>query len=187
MRKIATELPDIWLLEPTVFGDERGFFYEAFNQQTFAGLGFTQQFVQDNQSRSPRGILRGLHYQIRQPQDKLVRCLRGAIYDVVVDIRRGSPTFGRWVAAELSETNKRMLWVPQGYAHGFVVTSESADVLYKVTDYWSKEHERGLRWNDPAVGILWPELGVTPQLNPRDAGWPLLADIPDTDRPPYPP
>jgi dTDP-4-dehydrorhamnose 3,5-epimerase len=187
MIKLATTLPDVWLLEPTVFGDERGFFYEAFNQQTFAGLGFTQQFVQDNQSRSPRGILRGLHYQIRQPQDKLVRCLRGTIFDVVVDIRRGSPTFGRWVTAELSESNKRMLWVPKGYAHGFVVTSDSADVLYKVTDYWSKEHERGLRWNDPAVGIPWPDLGLAPQLNPRDAGWPLLADIPVADRPPYAP
>jgi dTDP-4-dehydrorhamnose 3,5-epimerase len=187
MKKIPTSLPDVWILEPTVFGDERGYFYEAFNQQVFAQLGFTQHFVQDNQSRSPRGILRGLHYQIRQPQDKLVRCLRGAIYDVIVDIRRGSPTFGKWVATELSETNKRMLWVPKGYAHGFVVTSESADVLYKVTDYWSKEHERGLRWNDPIVGIPWPDVGVAPQLNQRDATWPLLADIPLTDRPEYQP
>ena len=185
MKSIATALPDVFILVPTVFGDERGYFYEAFNQQAFAKLGFTQQFVQDNQSRSPCGILRGLHYQIRQPQDKLVRCLRGSIYDVIVDVRRGSPTFGKWVAAELTEANKRMLWVPKGYAHGFVVTSDSADVLYKVTDYWSKEHERGLRWSDPAVGIPWPEVGVAPQLNHRDATWPLLADIPEVDRPEY--
>jgi dTDP-4-dehydrorhamnose 3,5-epimerase len=185
MKKIPTALPDVWLLEPTVFGDERGYFYEAFNQQLFTELGFEQKFVQDNQSRSPRGILRGLHYQIHQPQDKIVRCLRGAIYDVVVDVRLDSPTFGKWVAAELSETNKRMLWVPKGYAHGFVVTSESADVLYKVTDYWSKEHERGLRWNDPAVAIPWPDVRVVPQLNQRDAAWPLLAEIPHADRPAY--
>ena len=154
MKSIPTALPDVFILEPAVFGDERGYFYEAFNQQTYAQLGFTQQFVQDNQSRSPRGILRGLHYQIRQPQDKLVRCL---------------------------------LWVPKGYAHGFVVTSDSADVLYKVTDYWSKEHERGLRWNDSAVGIPWPDVGVAPQLNQRDATWPLLAEIPEADRPEYRP
>lgn len=185
MLKVATALPDVWILEPKVFGDERGYFYEAFNQQAFAALGFTQQFVQDNQSRSPRGILRGLHYQIHQPQDKLVRCLRGSIYDVVVDIRRGSSTFGRWVAAELTEENKRMLWVPRGFAHGFIVTSDSADVLYKVTDFWSKEHERGLRWNDLTVGITWPNVGFVPQLNQRDATWPMLADIPETDRPEY--
>ena len=183
MKSIPTSLPDVFILELTVFGDERGYFYEAFNQQAFAQLGFTQQFVQDNQSRSPRGILRGLHYQIRQPQDKLVRCLRGSIYDVIVDVRRGSPTFGKWVAVELTEVNKRMLWVPKGYAHGFVVTSDSADVLYKVTDYWSKEHERGLRWSDPAVAIPWPDVGSAPQLNQRDATWPLLADIPECDRP----
>lgn len=187
MKKIPTSLPDVFILEPTVFGDERGYFYEAFNHQAFAKLGFTQEFVQDNQSRSPRGILRGLHYQIYQQQDKLVRCLRGSIYDVIVDVRYGSPTFGKWVAVELSEANKRMLWVPKGYAHGFVVTSDSADVLYKVTDYWSKEHERGLRWNDPTVAIPWPDVGVVPQLNQRDATWPLLADIPECDRPEYRP
>ena len=133
-----------------------------------------------------RARLEKSNYQLPpKPQDKLVRCLRGSIYDVVVDVRRGSPTFGKWVAAELTETNKRMLWVPKGYAHGFVVTSDSADVLYKVTDYWSKEHERGLRWSDPAVAIPWPDVGVPPQLNQRDATWPLLADIPECDRPEY--
>lgn len=183
MRKIATTLPDVWIIEPTVFGDARGYFYEAYNQQRFAQLGFTAPFVQDNQSRSPRGILRGLHYQIKQPQDKLVRCLRGAIHDVVVDVRRDSPTFGRWVGVDLTEENQRMLWIPKGYAHGFIVLSELAEVLYKVTDYWSKEHERGLRWNDPGVGIAWPDAGLTPMLNQRDATWPLLADIPAADQP----
>ena len=186
MIKTPTGIPDVWIIEPKVFGDARGHFFEAFNAKQFASLGFTQSFVQDNQSRSPRGILRGLHYQIQQPQDKLVRCLSGAIHDVVVDIRRGSPTFGRWVGVELTAENHRMLWVPKGFAHGFIVLSESADVLYKVTDYWAKDHERGLRWSDPAVGITWPDAGVAPRLNERDANWPLLADIPEHDRPWFP-
>ena len=181
MKRIETTIPDVCLLEPTVFGDDRGHFYEAFNARTLAGLGVEGHFVQDNQSRSRRGILRGLHYQVRQSQDKLVRCLSGAIFDVVVDMRRSSPTFGRWVGAELSAENKRMLWVPKGFAHGFVVTSQSADVLYKVTDYWAKEHERGLCWNDPAVGIVWPDVGQIPELNQRDAAWPTLAEAKSED------
>ena len=186
MHKITTSLPGVWILEPKVFGDQRGYFYEAYNQRCFAELGFIAPFVQDNQSRSPRGILRGLHYQIHQPQDKLVRCLRGAIHDVVVDVRRDSPTFGRWVGVDLTEENQRMLWVPKGFAHGFLVVSDLAEVLYKVTDYWSKEHERGLRWDDPDVGIAWPDAGTAPALNQRDAAWPLLKDIPLTDRPVFP-
>lgn len=181
MLRIPTAIPDVFLIEPKVFGDERGYFYEAFNSKTLAALGVTGSFVQDNQSRSRRGILRGLHYQVRQSQDKLVRCLSGTIYDVVVDLRRSSPTFGASVGTELSAENKRMIWVPKGFAHGFVVVSEIAEVLYKVTDYWAKDHERGLRWNDPAVGISWPDVGVTPDLNSRDASWPTLAEIPTTD------
>jgi len=178
MQVIPTAIPGVHIIAPQVFGDERGHFYEAFNAKRFADLGITTQiFVQDNQSRSPRGILRGLHYQIRQTQDKLVRCLQGAILDVVVDVRRGSPTFGRHVAVELTGANQRMLWVPKGFAHGFLVISDSADVLYKVTDYWSKDDERGLCWNDPALGIAWPELGIAPQLNARDAAWPRLGDV----------
>ena len=185
MNRIPTSIPDVWIIEPKVFGDHRGHFYEAYNAQAFAGLGIRHTFVQDNQSRSARGILRGLHYQIKQPQDKLVRCLKGSIYDAVVDIRRGSPTFGQWVGVDLTEDNHRMLWVPKGFAHGFVVTSETADVLYKVTDYWSKDHERGLRWNDPSVGITWPDVGVTPNLNTRDATWPLFAEMKPEDQPSY--
>ncbi len=181
MLRIPTAIPDVFIIEPKVFGDERGYFYEAFNSKTLATLGIIGTFVQDNQSRSRRGILRGLHYQVRQSQDKLIRCLSGTIYDVVVDLRRSSPTFGKSVGAELSAENKRMIWVPKGFAHGFVVVSEVAEVLYKVTDYWAKEHERGLRWNDPAVGIAWPDVGVTPDLNTRDATWPTLAEIPDAD------
>lgn len=181
MNRIPTSIPDVFLIEPKVFGDERGYFYEAYNAKSFANLGISATFVQDNQSRSRRGILRGLHHQVRQSQDKLVRCLSGSIFDVAVDVRRSSPTFGRWVGAELSAENKRMLWIPKGFAHGFIVLSDVADVLYKVTDYWAKEHERGLRWDDPAVGIPWPDVGVVPELNQRDASWPLLASAKTED------
>jgi dTDP-4-dehydrorhamnose 3,5-epimerase len=150
-------IPEVVLLEPKVFGDARGFFLESFNQRAFReATGVDVQFVQDNHSRSARGVLRGLHYQIRQPQGKLVRVVRGSVFDVAVDVRRSSPTFGRWVGAELSEQNQHQLWVPAGFAHGFVVLSESADFLYKTTEYYAPEHERCIAWNDPAIGIDWP-------------------------------
>jgi dTDP-4-dehydrorhamnose 3,5-epimerase len=182
MLAIPTAIPGVLIIEPKVFGDERGWFAETWNERTFRSLGIDAHFVQDNHSRSSRGVLRGLHYQLRQTQDKLVRCTVGTVFDVAVDVRRGSPTFGRHVAVELSADNHRMLWVPKGMAHGFLTVSERAEVQYKVTDLWDKDAERGLRWNDPAVGIPWPDVGVTPSLNARDAGFPLLAGIPDTDR-----
>ncbi len=181
MKRIDTTLPGVAIIEPQVFGDQRGWFAETWNERAFADLGIQAHFVQDNQSRSQRGVLRGLHYQIRRTQDKLVRCLVGSICDVVVDVRRGSPTFGRHVAVELSADNKRMLWVPKGFAHGFLVMSEVAEVLYKVTDFWDREAERGVRWNDPALAIPWPDVGIAPSLNARDAAFPCLADIPATD------
>ncbi len=176
MRAIQTPLKDLLVLEPVVHGDERGFFMESFNARTFHSVtGVDAQFVQDNQSRSRAGVLRGLHYQIRQPQGKLVRVLRGAIWDVVVDIRRSSPSFGRWHGVELNEQNKHQLWVPPGFAHGFVVLTDSAEVLYKTTDYWAPEHERCVIWNDPALGIDWRlPAGVAPQLSGKDTkGVPL--------------
>jgi dTDP-4-dehydrorhamnose 3,5-epimerase len=181
MKFIPTDLPGVLICEPTVFGDERGWFYESWNAQRFAAAGLPTVFVQDNHSRSARGILRGLHYQVRNTQDKLVRCTFGVIFDVAVDVRRGSPTFGKWVGVELSERNKRQLWVPKGFAHGFLTVSDLAEVQYKVTDYWSKDAERGLRWDDPGVGIAWPEVGVKPQLNQRDATFPVLAAAPVAD------
>ena len=176
MKVITTPLEGLLVLEPRVFGDERGFFYESFNARQFAeATGVVASFVQDNHSRSRRGVLRGLHYQIQQPQGKLVRVTAGAVYDVAVDIRQGSPTFGRWYGAELSAENMRQMWIPAGFAHGFVVTSEHAEFLYKTTDYWAPEHERAILWNDPAVGIGWP-LDVTPTLSPKDqAALPLAA------------
>jgi dTDP-4-dehydrorhamnose 3,5-epimerase len=181
MQAIPTALPEVLIIEPQVFGDERGFFLETHNERRFAELGIRARFVQDNHSRSARGVLRGLHWQVRQSQDKLVRCIAGEIWDVAVDIRRSSPRFGRWVGVALSAESKRMLFVPQGFAHGFLVVSQAAEVVYKVTDYWAKEHERGLRWSDPALGIAWPELGAPPVLNARDAGFPLLAAVPAAD------
>jgi dTDP-4-dehydrorhamnose 3,5-epimerase len=172
MRVTPTEIPDVLVVEPRVFGDERGFFLESWNRRTLAGLGLDVEFVQDNHSRSSHGVLRGLHYQIRHAQGKLVRVVSGAVFDVVVDLRRDSPTFGRHVAIELSADNHRMLWVPPGFAHGFCVTSPSADFLYKTTDYWYAEHERTLLWNDPALGIAWPV--AAPVLATKDAaGTPL--------------
>ena len=174
MKATATAIPDVLILEPKVFGDERGFFFESFNQKAFnQATGLALNFVQDNHSRSSKGVLRGLHYQLLQPQGKLVRVTRGAVFDVAVDIRRGSATFGQWVGVELTEHNQRQLWVPPGLAHGFVVTSESADFLYKTTDYYAPEHERCLLWNDPAIGIEWP-LDGEPQLSAKDRlGLPL--------------
>ncbi len=172
----TTEIPDLLIIEPKVFGDDRGFFYESFNERRFAELtGVNPRFVQDNHSRSSRNVLRGLHYQIRQPQGKLVRVTAGEVFDVAVDMRRSSPTFGRWVGVTLSAENKRQFWIPEGFAHGFVVTSESAEFLYKTTDYWAPEHERSVRWDDPAIGIQWPLEG-TPQLSAKDQAGVLLAD-----------
>jgi dTDP-4-dehydrorhamnose 3,5-epimerase len=176
MNVIRTAIPDVMILEPRVFGDERGFFFESFNARVFgekvgagAGDGQGAVFVQDNHSRSRRGVLRGLHYQIRQPQGKLLRVVNGEVFDVAVDIRKSSPTFGRAVWATISAENKRMLWVPAGLAHGFLVVSESADVLYKTTDYWAPEFERTIRWDDPELGIPWPLQGVAPTLSAKDA------------------
>lgn len=157
MKVIRTEIPEVLILEPNVFGDDRGFFMESYNRSTwFEKSGVDLEFVQDNHSRSGRGVLRGLHYQIRQPQGKLVRVTAGEVFDVAVDLRRSSPTFGRWVGAHLGEVNKRMFWVPPGFAHGFLVLSERADFLYKATDYYAPEYERAIRWNDPDIGIVWP-------------------------------
>jgi dTDP-4-dehydrorhamnose 3,5-epimerase len=181
VKRIETSLPGVFVVEPQVFGDQRGWFAEFWNERTFADLGLDARFVQDNQSLSPRGVLRGLHYQIRHTQDKLVRCVAGTVFDVVVDVRRDSPTFGRNMSVELSADNKRMLWVPKGFAHGFLVLSEYAEVLYKVTDFWDRESERGVRWNDGSLGLAWPDLGMAPRLHPRDAGFPLLRDIPAGD------
>jgi len=165
-----TAIPEVLILQPRVFGDARGFFMESFNARAFAeatGLD-SLNFVQDNHSRSSKGVLRGLHYQIQQPQGKLVRVVRGAVFDVAVDVRRSSPTFGRWVGTELSEDNQRQFWVPPGFAHGFVVLSDSADFLYKTTDYYAPQHERSIAWNDPDIGIEWPQ-GITPLLSDKDA------------------
>ncbi|BBJ00667.1 dTDP-4-dehydrorhamnose 3,5-epimerase [Ferrigenium kumadai] len=157
MKILPTRLPGVLVLEPKVFGDSRGFFFESFNRRVFAeATGMELDFVQDNHSRSAKGVLRGLHYQIKQPQGKLVRVVRGAVFDVAVDLRRSSPTFGQWAGTELSEDNQRQLWIPPGFAHGFVVLSESADFLYKTTDYYAPEHERCVIWNDPDIGIDWP-------------------------------
>jgi dTDP-4-dehydrorhamnose 3,5-epimerase len=176
MKGIATAIPEVLILEPKVHGDSRGFFYESFNLQAFQAVtGLAANFVQDNHSRSAKGVLRGLHYQIKQPQGKLVRVVRGAAFDVAVDVRKSSPTFGRWVGVELSEENHRQLWVPKGFAHGFVVTSESADFLYKATDYYAPQHERCIAWNDPAIGIQWPLQGA-PSLSAKDAAGVRLRD-----------
>lgn len=176
MKATPTAIPDVLVIEPKVFGDARGFFFESFNARAFRdATGLDETFVQDNHSRSARGVLRGLHYQIRQPQGKLVRVVRGAVFDVAVDLRRASPTFGRWAGVELSEDNHRQLWVPPGFAHGFVVLTESADFLYKTTDYYAPEHERCLKWDDPTVGIDWP-LDVEPVLSAKDHDGKALAD-----------
>ena len=177
MKSISTAIADVFILEPKVFGDTRGFFFESFNSRAFAeATGLDVNFVQDNHSRSARGVLRGLHYQAQQPQGKLVRVVRGSVFDVAVDIRKTSPTFGKWVGVELSEDNHRQLWVPPGLAHGFLVISESADFLYKTTDYYAPEHERCLAWNDPAIGIDWPLGSDQPLLSGKDAAGLLLQD-----------
>lgn len=176
MNVINTAIADVLIIEPKVFGDERGFFFESFNQRQFSELtGTDVHFVQDNHSRSARNVLRGLHYQIRQAQGKLVRVVQGAVYDVAVDIRRNSSTFGQHISVELSAENKRMLWVPPGFAHGFVVLSDTAEFLYKTTDYWAPEFERSIAWNDPTLAIQWPVDGE-PSLSAKDRAGKLLAE-----------
>lgn len=169
MKVTPCAIADVMLIEPRVFGDERGFFYESFNQQAFTqATGVTIPFVQDNHSKSGRGVLRGLHYQVQKPQGKLVRVVAGEVFDVAVDIRPDSPTFGQWVGQILSASNYRQLWVPPGLAHGFVVLSETAEFLYKTTDYYAPDHERCIAWNDPTLAIAWPDLGSAPKLSAKD-------------------
>ena len=176
MRVIKTELPGVVIIEPQVFDDPRGFFYESYNYQRYAEAGIDVEFVQDNHSRSTRGVLRGLHYQLPpHAQGKLVRVVQGAVFDVAVDVRRGSPTFGKWDGVELSAENHRQLWIPPGFAHGFLVLSAVADFLYKTTDYYSPADERAMRWDDPDIGIRWP-LTTLPALSQRDAAAPLLRE-----------
>ena len=176
MKVTPTSLPEVLLIEPQVFGDERGFFFESFNERAFAEkTGIQSKFVQDNHSRSAKNVLRGLHYQIKQPQGKLVRVISGEVFDVAVDLRKSSPTFGQWAGANLSAANKHLLWIPEGFAHGFLVLSESADFLYKTTDYYAPERERCIIWNDPTVGIAWPLAGQ-PILAAKDKTEKLLSE-----------
>ena len=178
MQATKLEIPEVVLFEPKVFGDERGFFFESFNNRVFEELtGLKRNFVQDNHSRSAKNVLRGLHYQIQHPQGKLVRVIKGEVFDVAVDIRKSSPTFGRWVGAYLSEENKQQLWVPEGFAHGFLVLSDVAEFLYKTTDYWYPEYERSILWNDPTISIAWPLGGQAPLLAAKDAAGPLFEKV----------
>jgi|SRR5690242_8820014 dTDP-4-dehydrorhamnose 3,5-epimerase len=168
MKAHDTELNEVKLLEPRIFADSRGFFFESYNQRTLEELGIRESFVQDNHSRSERGVLRGLHYQLMQPQGKLVRVVRGEIFDVAVDLRRSSPTFGQWTGRTLSEDNRQMLWIPAGFGHGFLVVSPEAEVLYKATDFYAPQGERSILWNDAQIGIQWPDVGA-PVLSAKDA------------------
>jgi dTDP-4-dehydrorhamnose 3,5-epimerase len=180
MRAIPTEIPDVVVIEPKVFGDERGFFFESFNQRDFSqATGLDAAFVQDNHSRSARGVLRGMHYQVDQPQGKLVRVARGSVFDVAVDLRVHAATFGRWVGVELSEVNQRQLWIPPGFAHGFLVLSDWADFLYKTTEYYAPQHERCIVWDDPILGISWPVKDFVPQLSEKDKRGTSFADVRD--------
>lgn len=188
MKVNATKIPGVFVLEPKVYGDHRGFFMEPYNRQIFASLGFRHEWVQDNHSRSTQRVLRGLHYQLGRPQAKLVRAIVGKVFDVVVDIRRGSPTFGQWVGAELSAENHNMLLAPRGLAHGFVVLSEVAEFLYKVDDYYTPEEERSILWSDPDIAVKWPVAqGFEPILAAKDERCPLLADMPPGELPTYQP
>lgn len=175
MKLIETQLPGVCIIEPRVFGDARGFFLESWNRRAFAELGLDLDFVQDNHSRSGRGVLRGLHYQLQQPQGKLVRVTQGRVFDVAVDLRRASPHFGQWTGVELSAENHRMLWIPPGFAHGFLVLSDTADFLYKTTAYYAPEWDRGVRWDDPDIAVQWPLEGP-PNLSAKDQTQPLLRD-----------
>ncbi|HYT15018.1 MAG TPA: dTDP-4-dehydrorhamnose 3,5-epimerase [Burkholderiales bacterium] len=176
MKVTPTDLPGVLLIEPRVFGDARGFFFESWNEREFERTGIRARFVQDNHSRSGRGVLRGLHYQIRRPQSKLVRVVAGEIFDVAADIRRSSPTFGRWEGVRLKAESYKMLWIPAGFAHGFCVLSEFAEVLYKATDYYAPEDERCILWNDPELNIDWPLPGGAPELSAKDAAGARLRD-----------
>lgn len=178
MKTIPTAIPDVLIFEPKVFGDPRGFFFESFNEKVFArASGLTVNFVQDNHSRSTKGVLRGLHYQIEQAQGKLVRVVRGAVFDVAVDLRKSSATFGQWVGAELSETNNRQMWVPPGFAHGFLTLSDSADFLYKTTDYYAPEFERCVAWDDPTLAIAWPLAGIAPKVSAKDQAGAAMGSV----------
>lgn len=183
MDKIDTALHGVCLIKPRVFPDRRGFFLESYNQREMADIGITDRFVQDNHSRSSRGVLRGLHYQLTRPQSKLVRATRGTIFDVAVDVRRGSATFGRWTGAELSADSHTMMYIPQGYAHGFLVLSDIAEVQYKCSDFYIPEDERGVAWNDPELGIEWPLGDLEPVLSDRDLGWRPLSQTDEADLP----
>ena len=187
MRRIDTPLPGVVILEPRVHEDHRGFFLESYNLRTFEELGIRHRFVQDNHSRSLRGVLRGLHYQLRQPQAKLVRVTRGRVFDVAVDIRRGSPHFGCWTGAELTEDNRRMMFAPEGFAHGFLVLSEVAEFQYKCSDFYDPADERGIAWNDPRIAIAWPLGDLKPILSGRDLGWGNLDRMNDADLPRFAP
>lgn len=178
MEGAPTELPEVVVLEPRVFGDDRGFFFESWNERSFStATGVERVFVQDNHSRSEGPVLRGIHYQVEHPQGKLVRCVVGSVFDVAVDLRRSSPTFLQWIGVELSAENKRQLWIPEGFGHGFLVTSDSAEVLYKATDFYMPAHDRSVRWNDPGLGIEWPiPGGVNPLLSAKDENAPMLVD-----------
>lgn len=183
MKRIDTALPGVCLIEPKVAGDPRGFFVETWREDRFAELGISAHFVQDNWSRSSKGVLRGLHWQLGRPQAKLVRVITGAVFDVAVDVRRGSPTFGQWAGEVLSGDNKRALYVPEGFAHGFLVLSETCDFVYRCTDYYAPAEERGVLWNDPGIGIAWPLDGIVPMLSEKDRRWATLADLKTVDLP----
>jgi dTDP-4-dehydrorhamnose 3,5-epimerase len=183
MERIETSLPGVVIIKPVVFADQRGFFKETYNQEKLANLGITSNFVQDNHSHSSRDVLRGLHYQLGRPQAKLVRVSSGRVVDVVVDVRRGSPTFGQWTMAELSAENHLMFFAPEGFAHGFLVLSEEADFQYKCSEFWAQEEERGIRWDDPSIGIEWPLDGRQPIVSQRDREYPTLDKVGEEDLP----
>jgi dTDP-4-dehydrorhamnose 3,5-epimerase len=187
MKCLNRVLGDAMVLEPTVYGDERGYFLEFYNARTFAGLGIDCPFVQDDHSHSGRGVLRGMHYQLHQPQATLVRVVGGEIFDVIVDVRRGSPTFGKWHGERLSAANKRMVFLPAGFAHGFYVLSETADIVYKCSDFYAPGDERGVLWSDPDLGIAWPLAGATPTVSAKDRALPPLAQMPDDALPVWTP
>jgi dTDP-4-dehydrorhamnose 3,5-epimerase len=187
VERIDTSLPDVWVLKPWVFADNRGFFMESYNRRDLASIGIEEEFVQDNHSQSQRGVLRGLHYQLGVPQAKLVRVTRGRVFDVAVDIRRGSPDFGRWTGVDLTEDNKLMMFIPRGFAHGFLVLSEIAEFQYKCSDYYSPEEERGIAWNDPRIDIEWPLGGIEPILSDRDTGWCTLESVDEHQLPRFEP
>ncbi len=187
MNFLPTDLPGVWLIEPQVHGDARGFFMETYRAEEFAARGIGCAFVQDNHSRSAQGVLRGLHYQLGRPQAKLVRVTTGEVYDVAVDVRRGSPTFGRWMAAILSAENRRQLFIPEGFAHGFCVLSDTAEFVYKCSDYYAPAEERGIIWNDPKLAIPWPlPAGSSPLLSAKDQRYPTLGEVPAADLPVHP-